>query len=252
VLSIIVNAAAGGGLWDHVGPGVAQLPSEIVAAPDFSLLGRFSFGFIAKMGFLAALLAVFTLMLADFFDTMGSAIALGDEGDFLDAEQRLPGMKRVLIVDSVAAVAGGAASASSATTYIESASGIAEGGRTGLASVVTGALFLLALFFSPLAGIIPPEATAPALILVGFFMLSVARELPWDDYTVAIPAFLTMVVMPLNYSITDGIGWGFVSYTVIKLLLGRARDVHWMMLLSSVAFVVYFAIDPIRRLVGIA
>ena len=252
ILSIIVNAIAGGGLWEHIGPGVAQVPSDIVAAPDFSLVGRFSFGFIAKLGFLAALLAVFTLMLADFFDTMGSAIALGDEGGFLDEQQRLPGMNRVLLVDSVAAVAGGAASASSATTYIESASGISEGGRTGLASIVTGALFLLALFFSPLAGIIPPEATAPALILVGFFMLSVARELPWDDYTVAIPAFLTMVVMPFNYSITDGIGWGFVSYTVIKLVMGRARDVHWMMLVSSAAFIVYFAIDPIRRLVGIS
>ncbi|HVM21071.1 MAG TPA: NCS2 family permease [Egibacteraceae bacterium] len=251
VLSIVVNAAAGGALWEHVGPGVARMPSEIVAAPDFSLVGQFSFGFFAKMGFLAAVLAVFTLMLADFFDTMGSAIALGDEGNFLDEQQRLPGMKRVLIVDSVAAIAGGAASASSATTYIESASGISEGGRTGLASVVTGILFLLALFFSPLAGIIPPEATAPALILVGFFMLSVARELPWDDYPIAIPAFLTMVVMPFNYSITDGIGWGFVSYTFIQILLGRIREVHWMMLLSSTAFVIYFAIDPIRRLVGI-
>ena len=252
ILSIIVNALAGGGLWEHIGPGVARVPSDIVAAPDFSLVGAFSFGFIPKLGFLAAVLAVFTLMLADFFDTMGSAIALGDEGNFLDEQQRLPGMNRVLLVDSVAAVAGGAASASSATTYIESASGIAEGGRTGLTSIVTGCLFLLALFFSPLAAIIPPEATAPALILVGFFMLSVARELPWDDYPIAIPAFLTMVVMPFNYSITDGIGWGFVSYTVIQLALGRIRDVHWMMLLSSAAFVIYFAIDPIRRLVGIA
>ena len=249
ILAIIANAMAGGALWSN---GIATLPSNVVAAPDFSLLGQFSFGFFAKIGVLAALLAVFTLMLADFFDTMGTAIALGGEAGFLDQRQRLPRMNRVLLVDSVAAIAGGAASASSATTYIESASGISEGGRTGLASVVTGVLFLLALFFSPLAGVIPPEATAPALILVGFFMMSVVRELPWTDYTVAIPAFLTMVVMPFNYSITDGIGWGFVSYTVIKLATGRARDVHWMMALSSLAFVVYFAIDPIRRLVGLA
>ena len=251
ILAIIVNVLSGGGLWEHVGPGVAKVPSDIVAAPDFSLLGQFSFGFFAKIGVLAALLAVFTLMLADFFDTMGTAIALGGEAGFLDERQRLPRMNRVLLVDSVATIAGGAASASSATTYIESASGISEGGRTGLASVVTGALFLLALFFSPLAGVIPPEATAPALILVGFFMMSVVRELPWEDYTVAIPAFLTMVVMPFNYSITDGIGWGFVSYTVIKLATGRARDVHWMMAVSSLAFLLYFAIDPIRRLVGL-
>ena len=251
ILAIIVNLASGGELWAQVGPGVAQMPEAIVAAPDFSLVGQFSFGFFAKLGVLSAVLAVFTLMLADFFDTMGTAIALGDEGGFLDEQQRLPGMNRVLLVDSVAAMTGGLASASSATTYIESASGISEGGRTGLASVVTGLLFLVALFLSPLAGIIPPEATAPALIFVGFFMLSVARELPWDDYPIAIPAFLTMVVMPFNYSITDGIGWGFVSYTVIKLVMGRVREVHWMMLLSSAAFVVYFAIDPIKRMVGI-
>ena len=250
VLAVVVNEVAGGDLWEAAGPGVALVPSDVVALPDFSLLGDLSFGFL-RVGFLAAVLAVFTLMLADFFDTMGTAIALGDEGGFLDAAARLPGMRKVLLVDSLAAAAGGAASASSATTYIESASGISEGARTGLASVVTGGLFLVALFFSPLAGVIPPEATAPALILVGFLMLSVARELPWDDYTVAIPAFLTMVVMPFSYSITDGIGWGFISYTVIKLATGRARDVHWMLLLSSALFVVYFAIDPIRRLVGV-
>ena len=249
LLAIVVNALNGGALWEHVGPGVAKFPVDVFAAPDFSLVGEFSFGFLAKMGFLAALLAVFTLMLADFFDTMGTAIALGHEGDFLDDRQRLPRMNRVLLVDSAAAVVGGVASASSATTYIESASGIEAGGRTGLTSIVTGVLFLLALFLSPIAGVIPPEATAPALVLVGFLMMSVVRDLPWDDYAVAIPAFLTMVFMPFTYSITDGIGAGFISYTVIQLLLGRIRNVHWMMILSSVAFLVYFAIDPIRRLV---
>ena len=248
LLAILVNALNGGGLWEHIGPGVAKFPADVFAAPDFSLVGDFSFGFLAKMGILSALLAVFTLMLADFFDTMGTAIALGHEGGFLDDRQRLPRMNRVLLVDSAAAVVGGAASASSATTYIESASGIEAGGRTGLTSIVTGVLFLLALFLSPIAGIIPPEATAPALVLVGFLMMSVVRDLAWNDYAVAIPAFLTMVVMPFTFSITDGIGAGFISYTVIQLLLGRIRDVHWMMILSSVAFLVYFAIDPIRRL----
>ncbi|CAN5864700.1 NCS2 family permease [soil metagenome] len=251
VLAIIVNALSGGGLWEAVGPDTARVPSQVVALPDFSLVGAFSFGFFAKIGLLAAALAVFTLMLADFFDTMGTAIALGGEGRFLDEQQRLPGMKRVLLVDSLGAVAGGAASASSNTTYIESASGIAEGGRTGLASVVTGLLFLVALFFSPLAGVIPPEATAPALVLVGFLMMSVIRELPWDDYAVSIPAFLTIVIMPFNYSITDGIGWGFIAYTITHLMTGRARRLHWMLIASSVAFLIYFALDPIRRLVGI-
>ncbi|MDP9021550.1 MAG: NCS2 family permease [Actinomycetota bacterium] len=249
ILAMVVNAAAGGALWQDVGAGVARLPQEVIDAPDFSLLGQFSFGYWAKLGALSAVLAVFTLMLADFFDTMGTAIALGNEGGFLTPRGRLPGMNRVLLVDSLAAAVGGAASASSATTYIESASGIEEGGRTGLTSVVIGVLFLGAIFFSPLAGIIPPEATAPALILVGFFMISVVRDLPWDDYATAIPAFLTMVVMPFNFSITDGIGWGFVSYTVIKVATGRVGEVHWMMAASSVAFLLYFGIDPIRRLV---
>ncbi|MGH8933132.1 MAG: NCS2 family permease [Egibacteraceae bacterium] len=245
VLAIVVNSPEGD-LYDT--PSTALIPTRVFAAPDFTLLGDFSFGYVAKLGVIAAALAVFTLMLADFFDTMGTAIALADEGRFLDSQGRLPGMNRVLLVDSVAAAVGGAASASSATTYIESASGIAEGGRTGLASVVTGLLFLAALFVSPLAAVIPPEATAPALILVGFLMMSVIRELPWDDYAVAIPAFLTVVVMPFTYSITDGIGWGFVSYTAIRLLTGRIRETRPMMILSSILFALYFASDPLRRL----
>jgi AGZA family xanthine/uracil permease-like MFS transporter len=251
VLAIVVNAVSGGGLWSAVGPDTARLPSELVALPDFSLVGAFSFRYVAVLGVLAAVLAVFTLLLADFFDTMGTAIALADEAGFLDERDRLPGIERVLLVDSVAAAVGGAASASSATTYIESASGISEGARTGLASVVTGLCFLAALFLSPLAGVIPPEATAPALILVGFLLLSVVRELPWDDYTIAIPAFLTLIVMPFTYSITDGIGAGFVSYTVIQLATGQHRRVHWMMALASVLFFLYFALDPLSRLLGL-
>ena len=249
IIAILANAIGGGAVWGDTG--IAQLPTSVIALPDFSLLGDFSFGYIGKLGALAALLAVFTLLLADFFDTMGTAIGLGREGEFLDSEDRLPGIDRVLLVDSLAAAAGGAASASSNTTYIESASGIAEGGRTGLASVVTGVLFLLAIFFSPIAGVIPAEATAPVLIVVGFLMISVTRELPWDDYTVAIPAFLTMVVMPFTYSITDGIGAGFVTYVVLKYATGRGRDVHWMLLLSAVLFVIYFAIEPLRAAFGL-
>jgi AGZA family xanthine/uracil permease-like MFS transporter len=251
VLAIVVNALAGGDLWTSVGPDVARLPSAVVAAPDFSLLGAFSFGYVARLGVLGAVLAVFTLLLADFFDTMGTAVALGSEAGFLDTRGRLPGMNRVLLVDSVAAVAGGAASASSATTYIESASGIAEGARTGLASVVTGALFGLALLLSPLAGVIPPEATAPALVLVGFLMVSVVRDLPWNDPAVGIPAFLTLVVMPFTFSITDGIGAGFVSYAVLQAATGRARRLHPLLVGAAVVFVAYFALDPLRRLLGV-
>jgi len=248
VLAIVVNAANGGDLWQN---GIATLPNSVVASPDFSMFGQISFEYLGKLGAISAVLAVFTLMLADFFDTMGTAVALGNEGGFLDRDERLPGMRKVLLVDSLAAAVGGLAGASSATTYIESAAGIEEGGRTGLTSVVTGLLFAVAIFFSPIAGVIPAEATAPALILVGFLMLSVIRDIDWNEYAIAIPAFLTIVVMPFNYSITDGIGWGFVTYSVIHILLGKVRDLHWMMLLSSVAFAVYFAIDPVRRLLGV-
>lgn len=260
LISILVATVGGilvnevffsGELWAETGPGVGMFPSDIVSAPDFGLVGQFSFGYVAKLGVLSAVIAIFTLMLADFFDTVGTAIGLADEAGFLDEDGKLPNMNRVLLVDSLAAVAGGAASASSATTYIESASGISEGARTGLASVVTGGLFLLALFISPLAGVIPPQATAAALVVVGFLMMSAVKDIDWSDVTASAPAFLTVVGMPFTYSITDGIGLGFVSYALLKAFTGRSQDVHPMMWLSAGAFVVYFAIEPIRGLLGV-
>ncbi len=245
LLAVIVNEAILGG----EGFGGAANYGSIVDLPsgdNFSLIGDFSFGFVAQMGFLAALLAVFTLMLSDFFDTMGTAIGLGREAGLLDDQGRLPDIDRVLVVDSAAAAIGGAFSASSNTTYIESASGIAEGGRTGLTAVVTGGLFLLAIFFSPLAGIVPLHAAAPALVIVGFLMMTIVREIPWDDLELAIPAFLTIVVMPFTYSITNGIGAGFVAYVFIKATRGKASEVKPMMWVAAIAFVVYFAIFYVR------
>ena len=231
---------------------VPALPDKVVSTPDLSLLGVFSLGgAFSQVGFVAALLFVFTLMLSDFFDTMGTIVGVGAEGDMLDEDGGLPGAQRVLFVDSLAAVAGGAASTSSNTTYIESAAGVGEGARTGLASVVTGLLFLLALFFTPLVAVVPYEAASPALVVVGFLMITNVRSIPWDDYGIAIPAFLTIVLMPFTYSITNGIGAGFVSYVVIRLAQGRARDVNWMLWLISALFVVYFAIEPIERLLGV-
>jgi AGZA family xanthine/uracil permease-like MFS transporter len=156
----------------------------------------------------------------------------------------------VLLVDSLGAVFGGVANSSSNTTYIESAAGVTEGARTGLAPVVTGVLFLVAMWFSPLAGVIPAQATAPALVIVGFYMMSVARDIPWDDYEDAIPAFVTMLVMPFTWSITNGIGAGFVTYVVIKVLDGRARQVHWMLYLAAAAFLLYFVIPLLERRLG--
>lgn len=251
VLAVLVNEIVGraAGFVE----GSAIVPSAVIALPaaeNFSLLGNFSFGFFLEMGILAAILAVFTIMLADFFDTMGTVIGLGGEAGYLDAGGRLPGIDRVLLVDSLAATVGGAFSASSNTTYIESASGISEGGRTGLVSVIVGALFLLAVFIYPLAGVIPTQATGPALVIVGFLMMGIIREIPWNDYEVALPAFLTMVLMPFTFSITNGIGAGFVAYTVIKLVRGKGGEVHWMMYVSALAFVLYFGIHYLRLAIG--
>jgi adenine/guanine/hypoxanthine permease len=241
VIAAIINAIWGdNAIWDAVGPGIAQVPDSVTSTPDFSLVGEFSFGFFSTMGVVAAIAAVVTVMLSDFFDTMGTAVALGDEARLLDGEGRLPDMNRVLLVDSLAAAAGGAASASSNTTFIESAAGIGEGGRTGLASVVTGALFLLCIFLSPLAGVIPPEATAPVLVIVGYFMMRTVGEIDWRDPAIGIPALLTITLMPFTYSIANGIGAGFIAYTAIRVMQGRITKVHPLMYLASAVFVWYF------------
>jgi AGZA family xanthine/uracil permease-like MFS transporter len=234
------------------GLNVPTLPSTFVDVPDFGLLGQFSLlGSFSKIGFVAAVLLVFTLMLADFFDTMGTMVAIGAEAGLLDKDGDPPNSQRILTVDSLAAVAGGAASVSSNTSYIESASGVGEGARTGLASVATGVLFLLATFLAPLVAIVPYEAATPALVIVGFLMMQQVKGISWDDLEIAIPAFLTIVVMPFTYSITAGIGAGFVTYVFIKLIRRKARSIHPLMWLVAILFVVYFALDPIKAVLHI-
>ncbi|SDC46688.1 putative MFS transporter, AGZA family, xanthine/uracil permease [Geodermatophilus telluris] len=224
-------------------------PDEVVSAPDLSIMGQFSlFGGFERIGVVAALLIVFSIMIADFFDTVGTVTAVGAEGGLLDEKRNLPGSQPVLLVDSVAAAAGGAASISSNTTYVESAAGVADGARTGLASVVTGVLFLLAMFFTPLVQIVPSEAAAPALVVVGALMISQIRTLEWDDMSLVIPAFLTIALMPFTYSITNGIGAGVVSWVLLRTAVGRWRDVHPLMWVIAVAFVVYFALEPLQQL----
>ncbi len=233
------------------GLGVPRLPSNVVDTPDFGLLGQFSLlGSFSAIGFVSAVLLVFTLLLADFFDTMGTMVAIGAEAGLLDADGNPPNIERILVVDSLAAAVGGAASVSSNTSYIESASGVGEGARTGLASVVTGVLFLLATFLAPLVAVVPYEAATPALVVVGFLMMQQVKGIDWDDLEIAIPAFLTIVLMPFTYSITAGIGAGFVSYAVIKLSRGKAAQVHPLLWVTAVLFVVYFAVDPIKGALG--
>ncbi len=246
LLAIALNGVVAG--WKGFPtPGAAQIPSALVQRPDFSTFGRLDFGLVARLGVVTAVLATFSIMLSDFFDTMGTIIGVGGKAGFLDRAGRLPGAKRVLLVDSLGAAVGGLANSSSNTTYIESAAGVAEGARTGLASVVVGVLFLLAMFLSPLASVIPAQATAPALIIVGFYMMALARDLPWDDYEEAIPAFVTMLTMPFTWSITNGIGAGFVTWTAIKVLNGKGARVHWMVYTASAAFVVYFALPLLEK-----
>ena len=255
VLAIIVEAIA------KVGPSfvdgkpnpsgwslnVPTLPDKIVDVPDLSLLGKFnvldSWG---RAGWLVVLMFIFTLLITDFFDTMGTMVAVGQEGGLLDEEGMPPRTREILLVDSVAAAAGGAASVSSNTSYIESASGVAEGARTGVASLVTGVLFLLAMFLAPLVVVVPFEAASTALVVVGFLMMMAVRQIDWTDYEIAIPAFLTITLMPFTYSISNGIGAGIISYVVIKLAVGKAREVHPLLYGVAVLFVLYFLRGPLE------
>jgi AGZA family xanthine/uracil permease-like MFS transporter len=234
------------------GLNVPKLPDSWVETPDFGLLGNFSLlGSWDRVGFIAALLFVFTLLLADFFDTMGTMTAIGAEAGLLDEKGAPIGAQRILVVDSIAAAAGGAASVSSNTSYIESASGVGDGARTGLASVVTGVLFLLATFLAPVVAIVPYEAATPALVVVGFLMMMQVRGIDWDDLEIAIPAFLTIVLMPFTYSITVGIGAGFVTYVLIKAVRGKTAQVHPLLWVVSALFVLYFALNPLEQLLGV-
>ncbi len=254
VLAIIVEKIAG------IGPSVSAagvnpkgwnlnvpaIPDSVVDTPDFQLLGEFSLlGSWENAGVVTVCLFVFTLLLADFFDTMGTMTAIGAEAGLLDHEGNPPNIRRILVVDSIAAAAGGAASVSSNTSYIESATGVGEGARTGLASVVTGVLFLFATLFAPLVEVIPNEAAVPALVLVGFLMMQQVKGIDWDDLEIAIPAFLTIVLMPFTYSISAGIGAGFLAYVLIKVVRGKAAVVHPLMWVVAVMFLVYFAISPL-------
>jgi len=232
---------------------VPALPDKVVDVPSFPTLGEFSLlGSFESVGFVTAALFIFTLLLADFFDTMGTMTAIGAEAGLLDEDGVPPRTERILVVDSLAAAAGGAAGVSSNTSYIESASGVAEGARTGLASVVTGVLFLLATIFAPLVEVIPNEAAVPALVLVGFLMMQQVKNIDWDDIEIAIPAFLTIALMPFTYSISAGIGAGFITYVLVKVVRGNVRRIHPLMWVVAVLFVIYFAIDPIKQLVGAA
>ena len=241
--------------WDNVAnvPGVQDVKElwRLGIFDDVDGLGS-TLGSYDAAAFIAIALLIFTLLLADFFDTMGTMTAIGAEAGLLDSQGVPPKAEAILIVDSIAAAAGGAASVSSNTSYIESASGVGEGARTGLASVVTGALFLLATIFTPLVSVIPNEAAAPALVLVGFLMMTQVKNIDWEDIEIALPAFLTIVLMPFTYNITVGIGAGFIAHVLVKVVRGKVGEIHALMWVVAAMFVFYFAIGPVRQLLGVA
>ena len=226
------------------------LPTSIVSLPDLSLVGQVSFGAFDRIGILAASMLVFTLVFTNFFDAMGTMTGLASEADLADAKGNFPRLKSALIVEGVGAVVGGATSASSNTVFIESGAGIGEGARTGLANIVTGLLFLAAMFFTPLTQIVPLEVAAAALVIVGAMMVSQIRFIDFTEFSIVLPVFLTIIVMPLTYSIANGIGAGFITWVLVRSFSGKAREISPLLWVVAAGFLVFFVRGPIEVLFG--
>jgi AGZA family xanthine/uracil permease-like MFS transporter len=231
--------------------GVTTIPDagKLIATPRFDTLGAFDLGQVfSVLPIVTAVLVIFAIMLTDFFDTMGTITGVAAEAGLAREDGTVPNVGRPLLVDSLAAVAGGLGGVSSNTTYIESAAGVADGGRTGLTAVTTGVLFLIAIILAPIALIVPSAATAPVLVLVGYLMFTLIKDIPVADVEDGLPALLTMILMPLTYDITVGIGAGFISWVLIKLVRGKTAEIHWLMWVVAIAFLVFFAQDWITSI----
>ncbi|MCP2242779.1 NCS2 family permease [Lentzea aerocolonigenes] len=240
VVAVLVNAVFHVEGWGLVTP---SLPTSVVGSPDFGLFGRVDlFGGFVSAGVIAATIFLFTLVLSGFFDAMGTITSVADEAG-LARDGRVEGMGKILMVDGAGAIAGGVTGSAPNTVFLESAAGVGEGARTGLASVVTGGLFLVALLFTPLAAIVPAQAAAPALVVIGGLMMTQIRRIPWQDTDFTIPVFLTVAIIPFTYSITNGIGAGLVSYVVLRICKGRWPG--WLMTGLALMFAVYFGVDLI-------
>lgn len=258
VLAVIVEA-----IW-HVGPKflddgsvnlggwgltVPTLSGSPFSIPDLSLVGAVSFDF-SKVGVITVVMLVFTLLFTNFFDAMGTFTGLSREAGLADEKGNFPRLKSALAIEGLGAVAGGLTSSSSNTVFIESGSGIGEGARTGFANLITGALFLLAMFFTPLTQIVPTEVAAAALVVVGAMMMTQIKHIDMTHFEVALPVFLTVIVMPFTYSIANGIGAGFVSWVIIQTFAGKAKRVHWLLWIVAAGFVIFFARGPVEALLG--
>ena len=246
-------------IW-HVGPSgpknpggwnltVPALPSSLVELPNLGLVGQVDLlGSFGRIGALAAIMLVFTLVFTNFFDAMGSMTGLARSAGLSKEDGTFPRLQSALIVEGVGAVVGGGTSASSNTVFVESAAGIGEGAKTGLASVVTGVLFLLAMFFTPLTQVVPLEVAAAALVIVGSLMVVQIRHIDFHEFSSVLPVFLTIIVMPLTYSIANGIGVGFISWVLVRSLAGKAREISPLLWVVAAGFLVYFARGPIQLL----
>jgi len=254
VVAVVIEA-----IW-HLGsavdkPGgwslsVPTLSGSPFALPDLSLVGAFTLDSFGRIGVLAAVMLVFTLVFANFFDAMGTFTGLAREAGLADDQGTFPRLRSALIVEGAGAVAGGATSASSNTVFIESGAGIGEGARTGLANIVTGLLFLVAMFFTPLVSIVPSEVAASALVIVGALMMSQIRFIDFSEFSVLLPVFLAITVMPLTYSIANGIGAGFISWVIIRSLSGKAKEISPLLWIVAAGFLIYFARGPVETLLA--
>ncbi|MCP3822416.1 NCS2 family permease [Streptomyces sp. A3M-1-3] len=250
IVAVIIHNVVGldAKAWNNSPP---ELNGSIVSAPDFSLFGEVSFGGWGDVGALTVGMIVFTLVLAGFFDAMATIIGVGTEAKLTDDKGRMPGLSKALFVDGAGGAIGGVAGGSGQTVFVESATGVGEGARTGFSSVITGLFFAFCLFFTPLTAIVPAQVASAALVVIGAMMMQNARHVDWSDRSVAIPTFLTVVLMPFTYSITAGVAAGVISYVAIKVAQGRAREVSAFMWGLTVIFVVFFAINPIEHWLGV-
>ncbi|WP_405823664.1 NCS2 family permease [Streptomyces sp. NBC_01390] len=250
VLAVVLNAT-------HVidprqwASGAPELHGSAVSMPDFSLFGDVEFGGWGQVGAMTVGMIVFTLVLAGFFDAMATIIGVGTEAGLADDKGRMPGLSKALFIDGAGGAIGGVAGASGQTVFVESATGVGEGARTGLSSVVTGLFFAACLFFTPLTAIVPGEVAAAALVVIGAMMMSNARHVDWADRATAVPVFLTVVIMPFTYSITAGVAAGVISYTAIRVAQGRAREIGAFMWALTGIFFVYFALNPLEGWLGV-
>jgi AGZA family xanthine/uracil permease-like MFS transporter len=250
LLAVILNAA---GAIDpkQWASGAPELNGSAVSMPDFSIFGDVEFGGWGEVGAMTVGMIVFTLVLAGFFDAMATIIGVGTEAKLADEQGRMPGLSKALFIDGAGGAIGGVSGASGQTVFVESATGVGEGARTGLASVVTGLFFAACLFFTPITAIVPGEVAAAALVVIGAMMMMNARHVDWSDRATAIPVFLTVVIMPFTYSITAGVAAGVIAYVAIKIAQGKAREIGAFMWGLTAIFVVFFALSPIEGWLGV-